>query len=152
MRVNPLRPVSGVLSVFPRDAFIVYAALADEADLTPVLDADATGVPRFTVPTDPLADPIALAGAFMARIRSDRVTVFLPGQRFDHAGARQGRGLGWYDRFLARCPRAWLRVGVLTPDRLSDENLIRQTLDEPVDWLLILRDDGFERHETHARF
>ena len=45
--------------------------------------------------------------------------VLVPGQKFDIYGHREGRGKGYYDRFLAKLPDA-LKVGVLRSSQLVD--------------------------------
>ncbi|MBE0604570.1 MAG: 5-formyltetrahydrofolate cyclo-ligase, partial [Deltaproteobacteria bacterium] len=47
--------------------------------------------------------------------------VLVPGVAFDRKGNRLGRGLGYYDRFLARLPGDVLRVGLAYSDQVVPE-------------------------------
>ena len=65
--------------------------------------------------------------------------VLVPGMAFDGEGNRLGRGKGYYDRFLAKCPAHTLRILVAfdaqaLPEIVTDEN------DVPVH--LIVTEDG----------
>ncbi len=117
---------------------IWYAPRADETDPADLADARKGGWSAWrTVPPDPAADPFGCAASILADAPSQaRVYLLVPGTRFDRFGTRRGRGGGWYDRFLSRLPRAWLRIGVATDGRLVDAPLLRQPWDEPMDWLV----------------
>ena len=54
-------------------------------------------------------------------MRPDHVDlVLVPGLAFDRAGHRLGHGQGYFDRFLARVPRATTRIGVCFSFQLLD--------------------------------
>lgn len=87
--------------VDPEAGAMDFAALEDLEDL----EEGPLGVPE---PTGSPVDP------------GDLDLVLVPGLAFDEAGNRLGRGGGYYDRFLARCP-AWscgLAFGFQLVDRV----------------------------------
>jgi 5,10-methenyltetrahydrofolate synthetase len=95
-------------------------------------------IPWYVVPQNPEMDPFKLAEELINRAPKDaRAYLLVPGTRFDRFGARYGRGGGWYDRFLSRLPRSWLRIGIAKSHQISETELERNPWDEPVDWLLV---------------
>jgi 5-formyltetrahydrofolate cyclo-ligase len=80
--------------------------------------------------------------------------IFIPGTRFDATGTRHGKGAGWYDRFLSMAPKEWLRIGLCYPYQFSQGPLLRQSWDEPMDFICVVNEDSreFKYTETHARF
>ncbi len=60
--------------------------------------------------------------------------ILVPGVAFDANGGRLGRGKGYYDRFLALCPRAY-RVGVCFPFQYI-ENVPMESHDFRMDMVL----------------
>lgn len=116
----------------------VYAAFAHEVSLDPVcvwlVGREAALVwPRVHDSTLQFhsASPAELSPGYRGiaeppddapRVETDRIDVFLvPGVLFDRRGRRLGRGLGHYDRALARAAADAYRVGVCNACRLVDE-------------------------------
>ena len=93
--------------------------------------------PAFIVAQDPAVEPFQTAEDLARAYGNERVCVLIPGRRFDHAGTRHGRGGGWYDRFLSRAPRSWVRIGVFFPEQWSGGLLSKEAWDESVDFLAI---------------
>lgn len=94
------------------------------------------------VPPRASLDPAEEALAALRFAGDAPCAVLVPGRRFDAAGTRHGQGGGWYDRFLARVPREWLRVGFCRAVQFSDAPLPRQAWDQPVDAVVIEGEDG----------
>lgn len=88
------------------------------------------------IPSDRTNDPFSVAHEIIKESSSLRAVIFLPGTQFDRFGTRHGRGGGWYDRFLSQIPTDWIRVGVTDISQVSNKRLVRQSWDEPVDWIL----------------
>ncbi|MBP6945318.1 hypothetical protein KBD61_03810 [Patescibacteria group bacterium] len=129
-----------------------YTALRDEQDpnniplLSKIQTEDA-----FLIPQTPLTDPIALAANLSKTLIPSKTHILIPGQAFDLSGTRHGRGNGWYDRFLAHLPKEMPRIGIVPHGCLSTTPLIRQTWDEPMDWLLYQTQETWLIHKTNTR-
>lgn len=106
---------------------------------------------RTTVPASVTTDPVATANELIAAHPTDAAYLLIPGREFDRSGTRHGRGGGWYDRFLSIVPSDWIRIGVARQQDVSDAPLVRQSWDEPMDWLLIESHGTWIAYETHAR-
>jgi 5-formyltetrahydrofolate cyclo-ligase len=75
--------------------------------------------------------------------------VFVPGVGFGKNGQRIGRGAGYYDRYLARAPRA-LRIALGFDFQYVESDFEVQSWDQPVHWLVTesreFRFPGFSEH------
>jgi 5-formyltetrahydrofolate cyclo-ligase len=92
----------------------------------------------YTVPTDPKTDPFVEAAKARELFGESLVCVFIPGTKFDASGTRHGKGFGWYDRFLSALPSSWIRIGFCNTDLFSLEPLVRQSWDEPMNFVCIV--------------
>lgn len=117
--------------------FIGYQPMADEPAYADFLKQFDVKVPEEIIPADASLSPFETAETFSETLKDASVALFVPGQKFDMRGTRHGRGHGWYDRFLSKVPREWLRIGVLDEGMLSKETLERKSWDEPMDALLV---------------
>lgn len=123
---------------------IWYVPLRDEPDPLQIEIVKRLDLkPWKTIPATSFIDPYDMAETLVrARDASSdppQLTyLFIPGTRFDVHGTRRGRGGGWYDRFLSRIPRSWLRIGVCRSDQWSETDLERRAWDEPMDHIVRL--------------
>lgn len=132
-------------------AIIGYLPIAGEPAYDEYLAENGLQPASYVVPPSRNPDPFEAARELSETYAGKRVVLLLPGTAFDGRGTRKGRGGGWYDRLLSAIPEEWVRVGVLPPEALHEEPLVRQSWDEPVDFLLILGGKAPRAVETHAR-
>ncbi len=133
------------------DGLITYVPLRTEVD--PTLLFPAVFKKTHTIPPRPSLSPVEEALRSLTVMKESKVVIFLPGRKFDALGTRHGQGGGWYDRYLARVPSNWLRVGLCTSERFSTEALTRLPHDQPVDivGVYIQEHKEFEFYVTNAR-
>ena len=135
------------------DFCVSFHPLSDETDPTryPLFDEAVKKVRSTTIiPKNSTISPINFAES----LRPDFLKtafIFIPGRRFDNAGARQGRGNGWYDRFLSAVPKKWIRIGVTNEKYFSPAPLFRNKWDEPMDWVACEKNGIWTLYETKAR-
>lgn len=83
-------------------------------------------------------DPLKEALAAMDIVKEKPAAILIPGRQFDASGTRHGQGGGWYDRFLVRVPRAWLRVGFCFSHQFSSAPLLRESWDQAMDAIIVV--------------
>ncbi len=134
------------------DVLVVYQPLQDEVDYRtcPILQ-DALSKQVYILPQTPDADPFTVVNKLKKDVRAKKVALLIPGRNFDLLGTRQGRGGGWFDRFLSSAPSAWIRIGVATTHELAFEPLVRNTWDEPMDYLCIEEHKKWKVYKTGSR-
>ncbi|MBY0539187.1 hypothetical protein K2P56_01975 [Patescibacteria group bacterium] len=144
--------MSSTFESYLRNASVVgFEPMQDEPSYESFLSAHGLAPTEFLIPASKEILPEDVGQELRDTYPQNDVAVFMPGRQFDLSGTRHGRGHGWYDRLLTHVPETWLRVGVLSPDLLSAEPLVRKAWDQPVDVLLVKRPNGFEVIETGAR-
>ncbi len=121
---------------------IGFVPLGDEIDFRKAPLIQIKNVSTAYIPHRKNIDPARYAHLYTEQFISKKVCVFVPGQAFDVCGNRKGRGGGWYDRFFSHAPKEWLRVGVLNQHELQNEQMVTNSWDEPMDWLLIYDSDA----------
>lgn len=132
-------------------AFVVYTPLRTEVDNRNLVTLPFDAV-TFSIAPRPSLDPAEEALRAITAIGRLPATIFMPGRRFDVFGTRHGQGGGWYDRFLARVPSEWLRVGFCFEHQFSHDALKREVWDEPMDYVYVVYKDGNGAlYETRAR-
>ena len=87
-------------------------------------------------------DPFEQAKQIIKTVGKAKTFLLIPGQQFDIDGTRKGKGAGWYDRFLSKVPKDWLKIGIANHKQFSTEKLQRQEWDEPMDWVIICGEDN----------
>mgnify|MGYP002374757696 CR=1 FL=1 len=60
--------------------------------------------------------------------------ICVPGKYFGTRGERQGRGAGFYDRYLPEATKA-VRVGIAWDSQIQ-ENLMQKPWDQSMDWVV----------------
>lgn len=133
-------------------AFVVYQPLRTEVILGDHL-TPGTGVPVYTIAPRASLDPHEEVTRARDVVGDLPCVIAMPGRKFDALGTRLGQGGGWYDRFLAKAPVEWIRVGFCFSTGLSETPLPRQPWDEPVDVVCVLNKETGELScvETRAR-
>ncbi len=102
-------------------------------------------------PSSAQSDPFLFAKESSARFKESKVCILVPGTAFDALGTRHGRGGGWYDKFLSKVPRTWLRIGLSTRAQFKVSPLVRAPWDEPMDAIYVLEEDeSWSMYDTSA--
>lgn len=120
----------------PFQAFVTYSPLRTEVDWRTMVTLP-KGVVYTILPRASL-DPLKEALSAMEHIGEAPCAILIPGKRFDAHGTRHGQGGGWYDRFLSRVPKEWLRVGFCSEQQFSKDSLIRKSWDQPMDAVVVM--------------
>lgn len=133
------------------EVVIAYVPVRDEIDFKNFLPS-LKGKTLCTIQPKALLDPFEEAKRTIAIADGRETVVLIPGTRFDATGTRHGKGAGWYDRFLSSVPASWIRIGLCTTEQFSSEPLVRESWDEPMDYLVVVPEKEPPRYyNTHAR-
>ncbi len=127
--------------------FVTYVPLRGEVPFLDYLSLPEDAVKYQIAPRASL-DPMEEAN-IARRLMGDLPTcILVPGQEFDAAGTRHGRGAGWYDRFLALVPRDWKRVGVCFGSQFSTTPLSREAWDQTMDMVAVIQDGSVTVYQS----
>lgn len=133
-------------------AFVVYQPLRTEVPLADFL-IPSKGTPVYEIAPRASLDPHKEVARAQDVAGDLPCIIAMPGRKFDALGTRLGQGGGWYDRFLAKAPVEWIRVGFCFDTGFSETPLPRQPRDEPADVVCVLdKETGvLSCRETYAR-
>lgn len=120
-----------------RGASVLYKTLKNEVDYNNRSFPLKIYANNLTLSNNKKSNPFAWATKCVTKFQNTQPYILIPGTLFDKHGTRYGKGVGWYDRFLSKVPRTWLRVGIAYKSQISDTQLVRQGWDEPVDWIIV---------------
>lgn len=134
------------------DGSIRYRAFPDEVACDTLLIPTIENRKIVTIPSSAHVDAFEWARTCVQQLERKNTYILIPGRAFDIYGVRHGRGGGWYDRFLSKIPKQWLRIGVAQKAQLSYSPIERKEWDELVDWVIVCDETGAcEAYKTHAR-
>lgn len=122
--------------LLPYRAFVTYTPLRTEVDARALFDTGDAAT--YMIAPRASLDPKEEALGAMEAAGALPTAILMPGRRFDASGTRHGQGGGWYDRFLARVPSGWLRIGFCFDDQFSPAPLVRNAWDQPMDYVCVL--------------
>jgi len=72
-----------------------------------------------------------------------KIIILVPGRCFDKYGNRKGRGYGWYDRFLSKLPKKFIKIGLSLPINMN-EVIKTKKHDQRMDQILLLKNNKWE--------
>ncbi len=133
----------------PSDFCIIYSEMSDEVPIA--------SLPLFLpkrqvqVGLDYNIDPFIYAKETIEIFGTKQGFILIPGRRFDTYGGRKGRGKGWYDKFLLKLPKHWVRIGVCKKNDFFDTKIALNQWDELMDWVIVSDGVSFFFYETFAR-
>lgn len=131
---------------------VSYLPFSDERDPTTIPLLNTINIQTIIhVPQNHRHDPVKFATTLSETNDPSKLHLLIPGQLFDKAGTRHGRGRGWYDRLLAHLPPEIPRIGIVSTNQLSPTTLLRNPWDEPVDWLIYQKKENWLIYKTNAR-
>lgn len=130
---------------------IIYSPLSCEIDCT-TIPFKRDGVQKtITLSKDKNSDPYICATECIKQCQEGMTYILIPGKKFDIYGTRHGHGGGWYDRFLAKVPSDWVRIGVIDNTKFSLSKLKKEVWDEPVDWIIVKENSNWQVYEIGSR-
>jgi 5-formyltetrahydrofolate cyclo-ligase len=132
-------------------AIITYVPLRTEV---PFQDhfAILEGTQLYEIAPRAALDPFVEAEKAMAIAGVRKTCVLMPGRRFDATGTRFGQGGGWYDRFLSKVPKEWVRIGFCFARQFSPTPLKREEWDQVMDYVCVVEESGeLTVYETKGR-
>lgn len=133
------------------EASVGYKPLIDDADYTSIPVLKNIFRNMIFVPNDKNSDPHVWAD-ICEKHSGGRITcILIPGRKFDLSGTRHGRGGGWYDRFLSKVPKDWIRIGIADRSIVSSSPIKRESWDQQIDWIIYSEGSSWQIYETHAR-
>ncbi|MDD4803924.1 MAG: 5-formyltetrahydrofolate cyclo-ligase [Candidatus Pacebacteria bacterium] len=135
------------------ESSILYLPLKNEIDYREKIFPIKIYENNIILPIDKNSDPFVWADKCKSELNNKSTYILIPGEKFDIQGTRHGHGYGWYDRFLSKIPNSWIRIGVTDISKLSLKPIIKKTLDESVDWIIVYDSSccSWKFYETFAR-
>ena len=119
------------------DASILYEPLASEIDYRDDSFPLEFGTDSIVLPQTRESDPFAWAEKCNIVFENIKPYILIPGMQFDIYGTRHGKGGGWYDRFLSKIPKTWLKIGIAYESQVSFIPIKRESWDVPLDFIVI---------------
>lgn len=122
------------------DMLIAYQCLPNEVDVNPVMERALLRGMKLAVPAlepgkfaliDRVVCPVQGPEFDISQV-SEKALMLVPALAYTKDGARLGRGGGWYDRALARCPQNVLKCGVCRKEAIA-QSLPQESYDMRVD-------------------
>ncbi len=122
------------------EMLIAYQSLPNEVDVNPVIEKALAKGLKVAVPAlepghfatiERVVCPVQGAEFDISSVR-EKALMLVPALAYTEDGARLGRGGGWYDRALARCPQNVLKCGVCRKEAIA-QSLPQESYDMKVD-------------------
>ncbi len=122
------------------DMLIAYQSLPNEVDVNPVMEKALSMGMKLAVPAlepghfaciESVVCPVQGPEFDISQV-SEHALMLIPALAYTEDGARLGRGGGWYDRALARCPENVLKCGVCRKESIAP-SLPQESYDMKVD-------------------
>lgn len=127
--------IQALIERFP--VCITYVPVGAEVDFRTICSIPES-TDTYEIQSDPTLDPKNETANATDLAKERPTAILVPGRVFDATGTRHGKGAGWYDRFLSQAPSSWTRIGFCFNDQFASEPLIRESWDEPMDYIVVI--------------